>query len=103
MGDQKLANDHEEGTEAPDECRLYNRRPCSEGTHFLARKRLHEGVIKNFSKGGTYIETDSVFFAGQEITVAGPFDGDGTEVKQRGAIVRYDGRGIGVKFTKPGS
>ena len=103
MGDRKFGKVKDEGVAAPDDCRLHSRRPCSEDTHFLARRRLHEGVIKNISKGGTYIETESVFFTGQEITVAGPFDDDGQEIKQKGAVVRYDGRGIGVKFKKPGS
>jgi hypothetical protein len=82
------------------ESRRYERIRCSEGTHFLARKRLYEGTIKNISKGGTYIETDGYFTVGQEVTVAGTFDAGGRETKQRGAIVRKDGRGIGVKFKK---
>ena len=82
------------------ECRLHERTYCSEETHFLAKQRLYEGKIRNISQGGTYIETDGYFTVGQEITVAGPFDTDGRESKQRGAIVRKDGRGIGIKFKK---
>lgn len=102
MSDQKVADDRHQEVETQKESRLHDRQPCSEETHFLTRKRLHEGVIKNVSKGGTYIETDAFFFAGQEITVAGPFEDDGKEGKQKGAIVRFDGKGIGVKFKKPG-
>ena len=102
MSDEKAVEDNQRDEEERKECRLYGRTPCYEETHFLTRKRLHEGVIKNISKGGTYIETDDFFFAGQEITVAGPFEDDGKEVKQKGDIVRYDGRGIGVRFKKLG-
>jgi hypothetical protein len=79
--------------------RRFRRIRCSEETHFITRQRLHEGVIKNFSRGGTYIEVDGFFYAGQEVTVAGPFEAGFRECKQRGAIVRYDGKGIAVKFT----
>lgn len=101
MTDQKVADAWDKKTASTKESRLHNRKPCCEETHFLSRKRLHEGVIRNVSKGGTYIETDDFFFAGQEITVAGPFEDDGQEGKQKGAIVRFDGKGIGVKFKKP--
>jgi len=101
MSDPEVVPRPSSQEDTPKESRRHRRVPCSEGTHFLTRQRLHEGVIKNISSGGTYIEADGFFFAGQEITVAGPFESDGREVKQKGAIVRYDGRGIGVKFTKP--
>jgi hypothetical protein len=101
MHDPKAARDFRRREEVQKEYRRYSRIPCSEGTHFLTRRRLHEGIIKNFSRGGTYIETDGFFFAGQEITVAGPFEHGGREGKQKGAIVRCDGKGIGIKFAKP--
>jgi hypothetical protein len=78
--------------------RRFRRIRCSEETHFITRQHLHEGVIKNFSRGGTYIEVDGFFYPGQEITVAGPFDAGWKECKQKGAIVRCDGKGIAVKF-----
>jgi hypothetical protein len=101
MSDPDAVKNRSAKPEDQKESRRYRRTPCSEGTHFLSRRRLHEGVIRNISRGGTYIEAQGFFFAGQEITVAGPFDSDGEEVKQKGAITRYDGRGIGVKFTNP--
>ena len=101
MSNQKAVDDRRQDEVTKEEYRRHGRTPCSEGTHFLTRKRLHEGVIKNISKGSTYIEAEGFFFAGQEITVAGPFEDDGQEIKQKGAIVRFDGKGIGVKFTKP--
>ena len=85
----------------PKESRRFRRIDCSEATHFIARRQLHEGVIKNFSRGGTYIEVDGIFHAGQQITVAGPFEAGWRECKQKGAIVRCDGKGIGVKFSGP--
>jgi hypothetical protein len=103
MTDQKAADAGGKSAAPTKESRRHDRRPCREETHFLTRQRLHEGVIRNVSKGGTYIETDDFFFAGQEVTVAGPFEDGGGEGKQKGAIVRFDGKGIGIKFVKPGS
>jgi hypothetical protein len=83
------------------ESRRHPRSLCTEGTHFLARQRLYAGTIKNVSQSGTYIETDGFFTVGQEITVAGTFCKGERETKQKGAIVRRDARGIGVKFKYP--
>ncbi len=100
MSDRSREEKSEREEALAKECRLHERTCCSEETHFLAKKRLYEGKIKNISQGGTYIETDGYFTVGQEVTVAGPFENDGQESKQHGAIVRKDGRGIGVKFKK---
>ncbi len=98
---QKIKDQDADRTESLDnESRLHDRTPCSENTHFLAKQRLYQGRIRNFSPGGTYIETSGYFTVGQQVTVAGPFDTDGQERKKQGAIVRKDGHGIGVKFKK---
>lgn len=89
------------GEEDYNEYRRHHRFSCSEETHFFIRSRLHEGTLKNFSRGGTYIATEGLFFVGQEITVAGPFDPKGRETKKDGAIVRCDREGIGIKFVSP--
>jgi len=101
MRDQETARHSHQSEVDRKDFRRFQRIPCAEGTHFITRRRLHEGVIRNFSRGGTYIETEGFFFAGQEVTVAGPFAVGGEESKQKGAIVRCDGKGIGVKFTQP--
>lgn len=101
MDHRKITGQSLQRQAASRESRRFPRFLCSEETHFITRQRLHEGVIKNFSRGGTYIEVEGFFFAGQEITVAGPFDADWKECKQKGAIVRCDGKGIAVKFAAP--
>ncbi len=100
MNDQIKEEKQEAANAFEKECRLHERTCCSENTHFLAKKRIYEGRIRNISQSGTYIETDGYFTVGQEVTVAGPFETGGEESKQQGAIVRKDGRGIGVKFKK---
>jgi len=83
------------------EARRFVRWPCEENTHFATNRQLFEGTIKDMSLGGTYIATKGRFSVGQEIIVAGPFEADQDEVKRYGRIVRYDGSGIGVKFSLP--
>ncbi len=100
MSDQVKEEKPEVGEVFSKEYRRHERTCCSENTHFLAKKRIYEGRIRNISQGGTYIETDGYFTVGQEVTVAGPFETDGRECKQHGAIVRKDDRGIGVRFKK---
>ena len=53
MSHQKAVYDRYQDEATKEESRRHGRTPCSEGTHFLTIKRLHEGVIKNISKGGT--------------------------------------------------
>ena len=80
--------------------RLHTRRTCSVETHFAADRQLFEGIIKNLSAGGTYIQVKGRFIVGGDIIVAGPFAANQDEVKRRGKIVRKDGQGIGVRFVQ---
>lgn len=82
------------------EGRKHPRTLCSEETHFSANRRLFEGVIKNTSPGGTYIQVKGNFIVGQDIVVAGTFEAGGIEEKRFGKVVRLDGSGIGVEFIR---
>ncbi len=78
--------------------RLHARKSCSVETHFAADRQLFEGIIKNLSAGGTYIQVKGRFIVGGDIIVAGPFEPNEDDVKRRGKIVRRDSQGIGVRF-----
>jgi len=80
------------------EARVYRRKPCSESTHFSANRMIFEGVIKNVSEGGIYVQTRERFTVGQEVIVAGAFDESGDDIKRRGKVVWYDDKGIAVEF-----
>ena len=80
--------------------RVHARKTCSVETHFAADRQLFEGIIKNLSAGGTYIQVKGRFIVGGDIIVAGPFAANQDEVKRRGKIVRMDGQGIGVRFVQ---
>lgn len=81
------------------EGRIFTRTPCSESTHFSANRTIFEGVIKNVSEGGIYVQTRERFTVGQEVVVAGAFDASGDDIKRRGKVVWYDDKGIAVEFT----
>ncbi|MDJ0804151.1 MAG: PilZ domain-containing protein [Desulfobacterales bacterium] len=80
--------------------RLHVRKTCFVETHFAANRQLFEGIIKNLSAGGTYIQVKGRFSIGGDIIVAGPFAANQDDVKRRGKIVRLDGQGIGVRFSQ---
>ncbi len=80
--------------------RVHVRKTCFVETHFAANRQLFEGIIKNLSAGGTYIQVKGRFSVGGDIIVAGPFAADQEDVKRRGKIVRMDGQGIGVRFVQ---
>ncbi len=80
------------------EGRIFARKPCSESTHFSANRTIFEGVIKNVSECGIYVQTRERFTVGQEVIVAGAFGDNGDDIKRRGKVVWYDDKGIAVEF-----
>jgi hypothetical protein len=82
------------------EARLYRRVPCSEDTHFAANRTLFQGIIKNVSKGGIFVQTKDRFEVGQEIIVAGPFGENNEDVKQLGKVVWQNDTGIAIQFIR---
>ncbi|MBL0716172.1 MAG: PilZ domain-containing protein [Desulfosarcina sp.] len=78
--------------------RRHTRTACSVETHFAANRQLFEGIIKNLSAGGTYIQVRGRFNVGSDVIVAGPFAINQGESKRHGKIIRLDGGGIAVRF-----
>ena len=81
------------------ENRRHTRWQCSESTCFSADRQLHEGIFRNMSTGGTFIQARGRFQIGQPVIVAGILARDGSEEKRSGKIVRIDRGGIAVQFT----
>ncbi len=59
---------------------------------FSVRGRFYDGLIKNISKGGVFIETSGTFSVGQEISL---YFGKENII---GTIVWIGSQGVGVKF-----
>jgi Tfp pilus assembly protein PilZ len=59
---------------------------------FSVQGRFYDGLIKNISKGGVFIETSGTFSVGQEISL---YFGKETII---GTVIWVDPKGIGLKF-----
>lgn len=81
------------------ENRRHTRWHCSESTCFSADRQLYEGIFRDMSPGGTFIEARGRFKIGQPVIVAGILARDGSEEKRTGRIVRIENTGIAVAFT----
>lgn len=81
--------------------RKYPRTNCSVSTFFSTRTMVFEGLIKNKSQKGVYIESLLALPVGQNITVAMPTNGKKEkEIKIEGKVVRVDEAGFGVEFRR---
>jgi hypothetical protein len=81
--------------------RKFPRKNCSENTFFSTQTMVFEGLIKNISQEGVYIESFLALPVGQNITVALPVTKkNATEVKVEARVVWTNNDGFGVQFYK---
>ena len=81
--------------------RKFPRKNCSENTFFSTQTMVFEGLIKNISQEGVYIESLLALPVGQIITVALPVtQKNATEVKVEARVVWTNQEGFGVQFYK---
>lgn len=80
--------------------REYPRKTCQADIIYSDNIRLAQGMIVNISAGGLYLQPDSPFAVGQEVTLSFEHPFAEKQVKVDGKIVRSDQKGIGVKFAQ---
>jgi hypothetical protein len=82
--------------------RKYLRKSCSENTFFATQTMVFEGLIKNISAQGVFIESLLSLPVGQIITVAIPSNHHhrSKELKIEGMVVWTDEDGFGVEFNE---
>lgn len=78
--------------------REYPRKTCQTDVIYSDNSRLAQGMIVNISAGGLYLQPDSPFAVGQDVTLSFEHPFAEKQVKVNGKIVRSDQKGIGVKF-----
>lgn len=78
--------------------REYPRKNCKADVIYSDNSRLAQGMIVNISSGGLYLQPDSPFAVGQDVTLSFEHPFAEKQVKVNGKIVRSDEKGIGVKF-----
>lgn len=93
----KKPNIEKSSLKAGKELRKYQRKAYSKRTLFVIQESLFEGMTRNISLNGVYIETVENFEVGQLITLALPFK-NGKKFKIKGEVVWADGKGFGIRF-----
>jgi Tfp pilus assembly protein PilZ len=79
------------------ELRKYQRKAYSKPVLFGTQDGVFEGLTKNVSPSGVYLETKENFEVGQIITLALPLKNK-KKFKIKGEVVWSDRRGFGVRF-----
>ena len=77
--------------------RQHQRRTCSKSVQFAAADRIFNGLIKNISKAGGFIEIDEHISAGQNVTFVLPLKKDQKAIV-KGKVVWSSPDGFGLKF-----
>ena len=80
--------------------REYPRKACQAEVIYSDNNRLVQGMIINISASGLYLQPDSPFKVGEEITLTFEHPFAKKQMKVVGEIVRSDETGIGVKFNQ---
>lgn len=80
--------------------RKYKRRVYNKPLHFIYNKLKLIGLVVNISRGGAFIETDTLFSLNDSIQLILPGGKTGKRVILKGWIVRICLKGIGVSFER---
>ena len=78
------------------ELRKSPRKPFSKLAYFASGNKYHEGIIKNLSHAGAFIETQTRFSKGDEIKLVVP--GPKKYIQIRCKIIHFNKTGFGVRF-----
>lgn len=78
------------------EIRKDHRKTFSKSIYFASQNRYYEGIIKDLSHGGAFIETKTIFSNGDEIKLVVP--GPNKYIQIRCKIIHFTQTGFGVKF-----
>jgi hypothetical protein len=94
-----VQNHQEKRLKAKKNFRNHPRKPCCKLILFVSKKQIFEGLLKNISPAGAYIETRDTLTAGG-IVMLDILNAKKIDAKIIGKIVRSDINGIGVKFMR---
>jgi hypothetical protein len=78
--------------------RKHPRKPLSKNVSYTANKKFYEGLVKDISRGGMFIQSGDKFNVGQKLTLALPSADRLKSLKLSGEVVRTAKEGFGVKF-----
>jgi hypothetical protein len=81
-----------------DYAREYPRRPYVTKIIFASKHRFYEGLVKNISRKGIFIEIHQNFSIGQQLTMVVPLVGKEKGIKLKGKVVWSSSEGFGLEF-----
>jgi hypothetical protein len=92
--------------------REHKRKTCAKTTFFATKDKLFQGLVKNISFGGVYIESSDAFSPGDMLTLAVPCSSNeegkklkepfnDEDVKMKCKVIWQNQGGIGMEFIKP--
>ncbi len=81
------------------ELRKHPRRSFHKPVYFSAQNRYYQGLIRDISRGGLFIQTNDSISLGHEIHLVIPDTKFDKNVMIRGKVVRMTQKGVAVKFT----
>jgi hypothetical protein len=84
--------------DGPKDLRKHPRKTFSKSAYFASKNKYHEGVIKNLSCGGAFVETKTIFSNGDELKLVVP--GPNKYIQIRCKIIHFNQTGFGVKFKR---
>lgn len=83
-----------------EESRKYPRKTYAHSISFSSRRRHHQGVIKDISSKGVFIETSEPLSVGQKIKLSVSGNKALPATKLNGQVVRVTPSGVAVRFEK---
>ena len=78
--------------------REYPRRPYVTKIIFASKRRFYEGLVKNISRKGIFIEIQQPFSIGQHLTMVIPLVGKPKGIKVKGKVIWSSPKGFGLEF-----
>ena len=79
--------------------RRHPRKTLARPVYLSAQSKYFQGLIRDISRGGIFVETDDRFSVGQVLKLVIPETKYDKNVMIRGEIVRLSQAGVGIKFT----
>jgi hypothetical protein len=78
------------------ELRIYPRRTSRKPAYFSFENKYYQGVIKNISRGGAFIESEAKFSNGDKLKLV--VQGVGKYALLKGEVMHFNLSGFGIKF-----
>jgi hypothetical protein len=93
-----VSDNHHSPSSVFNELRKYRRKPYTKSVCFTSKNQRHQGLIKNVSPNGVFIETRDPLSVGQKIELVIPGKRTGSDRILIGRVMRVSPTGVGVRF-----